>query len=141
MHHPFLQSSSKHRAQARALWSLTAAGRTLAALFAESGVDLVLVGHTHTYERFRVTRADGRGFQVVNLSGRPKGAFLGLGAGARRAHRIAPGGEARFLADHGWRDLDGWTIVQEEAMTRDEANQFARSPSPATARSQCPCAS
>ena len=126
LHHPFLQSSEKHRPQARALWSLAHRGRTLPAMFAEGGVDLVLTGHTHTYERFRVTRADGRSFAVVNLSGRPKGSFLGLGAGARRARRIEPGGEPAFLSRNGWRDLDGWTITQDEAMTDHEANQFAR---------------
>lgn len=124
MHHPFVQSSGKHREQAAALWSWRHGGRTLPELFADHAVDVVLVGHTHTYERFRLQRADGRGFQVVNLSGRPRPSFLWIGDGARRARRI-DGDAAAWLSRRGWNDLDGWDIVQEDAMVESEADQYA----------------
>jgi hypothetical protein len=125
MHHPILQSSVKHREQARALWSLSYRGRTLPDLLAEGGVDLILTGHTHTYERFRATREDGKGFQLVNLSGRPRPAFLWFGEGARRAQMIPSGGERFWLYDRGWRGVEKWEISQDETMGKDEADQYA----------------
>jgi hypothetical protein len=125
MHHPILQSSSKHREQARDLWNLSYGGRTLPDILADGGVDLVLVGHTHTHERFRAARNDGKGFYVVNLSGRPEPAFLWFGAGARRANQILSGGESLWFAERGWRNLQNWDLAQEAAMTKDEADEFA----------------
>ncbi len=123
MHHPFVQSSKKHLAQARALWHYQHDGRTLPDLFADGGVTLVLTGHTHTYERFTMTRADGRAITVINVSGRPRPSFLFFGAGARRARDLS-GHEREWLEEKGW-TLDGWTVVQDEAMTEDESNQYA----------------
>jgi 3',5'-cyclic AMP phosphodiesterase CpdA len=125
MHHPFLQSSEKHREQACALWSLTYEGRRLPDILADAGVDLVLVGHTHTYERFIATRKDGKGFQLVNLSGKPESSFLWFGSAARRAHAIPRGGETAWLQKRGWKNLDGWALSQPEAMTKDETDEFA----------------
>lgn len=124
MHHPLIQSSAKHRGQARFLWNSRYHGRRLADLFADAGVDLILVGHTHTYERFTVTRKDGRGFHLINLSGIPKASFLWFGAGERRAQDLR-GNELGWLHAHGWTDLAGWTVEQNEVMTKkEEANQF-----------------
>jgi 3',5'-cyclic AMP phosphodiesterase CpdA len=125
MHHPLLQSSTRHGDQARSLWSLSVGERSLPDALADAGVDLILTGHTHTYERIRATRADGRGFRIVNLSGRPRPAFLWFGAGARRARHIPTGEETRWFADRGWRGLEGWKFEQEAAMLNDEADQFA----------------
>ena len=125
MHHPFLQSSQKHRGQARALWSLTYNGRTFADILADGGVDLVLVGHTHTYERFRAVREDGKGFLLINLSGRPLPVFFGMGDGARRANEIPTGAGRLWFLNRGWQNLTGWDINQEDAMLRREADQFA----------------
>jgi len=125
MHHPFVQSSAKHRAQAIALWEFESAGRRLVDAFLDGGVDLVLAGHTHTYERFRVARADGRSLRLVNLSGRPRNSFLWFGAASRRA-RDMRGVEARVLRDAGWR-LGALRVTQEEWMpASEEADQFAR---------------
>lgn len=123
MHHPFLQSSSYHREESRALWSYRIGGRTLPERFAEAGVDLVLAGHTHTYERFRVTRVGEEGFTLINLSGRPRSLLLGMGGGGRKARDLR-GAEAESLAEKGWRDLDGWRVVQEDFMPGRGANQF-----------------
>jgi hypothetical protein len=125
LHHPFLQSSEKHRGQARELWSLKHHGRSLPDILADGGVDLLLAGHTHTYERFRATRRDGKGFLLVNLSGRPLPAILWFGEGQRRARAIPTGGEVAFFATRGWRGLDGWEISQDEAMVEDESDQYA----------------
>jgi len=125
LHHPFLQSSEKHRAQARELWSLKHHGRSFPDVLADGGVDLLLTGHTHTYERFRATRRDGKGFLLVNLSGRPLPAFLWFGEGQRRARSIPTGGEIAYFATRGWRGLDGWEISQDEAMVEDESDQYA----------------
>ncbi len=122
MHHPFLQSSKKHGKQGRALWSYRYGDRFLPDIFADAGVDLVITGHTHTYERFFLERDDGRSFALVNFSGRPRASFLWFGDGARRAHDIA-GMETEYLAGRGWENLDRWRITQVEAMTADEANQ------------------
>lgn len=124
MHHPFIQSSEKHREQARDLWNLRYYGRRLPDILADGGVDLVLVGHTHTYERFTVSRKDGRGFHLINLSGKPTPSFLWFGAGLRRAENIG-GNEAGWLYRHGWQGLEGWTVVQNEAMTKHEVDQCA----------------
>jgi len=122
-HHPFVHSSEKHRGQAQKMWSLQYRGRTIPEMFAAADVDLVMVGHTHTYERFRVGNDDGS-FQVMNISGRPRNAALWYGKSQRRAHDIA-GREVEFLRDEGWKGLDGWTIDQLDAMTGEEQNQFA----------------
>lgn len=123
MHHPLVQSSRKHREHAVALWSLEHRGRRLPDLLLDGGVDLVLCGHTHTYEHFTLTRADGRHLELVNLSGRPRSDFLWFGRSARRAQNIA-GRELRWLADKGWQHLDGWRIEQRAAMLENERNQF-----------------
>jgi hypothetical protein len=125
MHHPILQSSAKHREQARELWSLAYRGRRLCDILADAGVDLILTGHTHTYERFRASRPDGKGFQIVNLSGRPRPGFLWFGDGARRAQMIPSGGERFWFYDRGWRGVEGWEISQDEAMTHEESDQYA----------------
>lgn len=124
MHHPFLQSSQKHHEAAVFLWNFTWDGRRLPDIMLDGGVDLVIVGHTHTYERFQVRRrSDGRSLRLVNLSGRPRAGFLFFGAGARRARDLA-GREFAWLAEHGWRHLDAYDITQEQAMTGVETNQF-----------------
>ena len=124
IHHPFLQSSKKHRSTARGLWNLRFEGRRLAELLADGGVDLVLTGHTHTYERFRLERDDGHVMHVVNVSGRPRTAFLWIGDGARRARDLR-GEEREWFTDKGFRGLERWRIEQVEAMREDERNQFA----------------
>jgi 3',5'-cyclic AMP phosphodiesterase CpdA len=124
LHHPFVQSSAKHRDAALLIWDLTWRGRRLVDILLDGGVDLVLVGHTHTYERFRIARrADGRSLQLVNISGRPRSSFLWFGAGARRARDIR-GQERAWLEKAGWNGLEAYEIVQEQAMTADEVNQF-----------------
>lgn len=125
MHHPLVQSSAKHRAQSRDLWSYTWKGRTLPDILADGGVDLILCGHTHTYERFRLERTDGRGFVLVNLSGTPEAAFLWFGAGARRARDIH-GSEEPWLTENGWRNLRPWRITQDDVMDDDdeESDQY-----------------
>lgn len=125
MHHPILQSSQKHREQARALWSLAYNGRSFADILADGGVDILLVGHTHTYERFRAVREDGKGFLLINLSGRPLPVFFGMGDGARRANEIPTGGGRIWFLSRGWQNLTGWDISQEDAMLRRETDQFA----------------
>jgi 3',5'-cyclic AMP phosphodiesterase CpdA len=122
MHHPLIQSSAKHRGQASDLWNYRFHGRRLADIFADGGVDLVLTGHTHTYERFRVARSDGRGFHLINLSGKPEPWFLWFGDGARRGHDLR-GNEEAWLYTKGWSGLSGWSVVQEEVMADDEVDQ------------------
>lgn len=122
MHHPMVQSSRRHAEQARALWGFRVDGRALPDLFVDGGVELVLTGHTHTFERFRIERRDGRGFALVNLSGRPRGIALGLGGKSRMAGDIR-GREREWLAANGWHDLEDWTIVQEEHMSGRGADQ------------------
>ena len=123
MHHPILQSSTKELYQARSLWNYVYEGRALSDILADGGVDLILCGHTHTYERFVAERKDGRKMTLVNLSGRPRDAVLGFGAGARRAHDLR-GGELEYFGENGWKNLDRWRIRQEDPMLESEANQF-----------------
>lgn len=125
LHHPLVQSSRKHRSKAIAHWEYTYQGRTLPEMLIDAGVELVLTGHTHTYERFIVARNDGGHFHMVNISGRPRNDVLWVGAGQRRARDIA-GEETAWLMRHGWPDLTGWEIIQADVMTAPhEANQFA----------------
>jgi hypothetical protein len=120
MHHPFVLSGSKHRKQSLLLWNRPWAGRYLPELLIDSGVDVVLTGHTHTFERFLLEK-DGRRMQVLNISGRPRG-FHGR---ARRARDIS-GREVERLRAVGFRRLDGWSISQQDAMPHErEADQFA----------------
>jgi hypothetical protein len=125
MHHPLVQSSEKHSVAACALWNFSDGGETLADILADAGVDVVLAGHTHTYERFRMVRNDGRTVHLINVSGRPRNAFLWHGSSDRRAQDIR-GGEAAWLEELGWLGVDHWEITQEEVMLeKDEADQFA----------------
>ncbi len=125
MHHPLLHSSKRHFGQARELWNCTVEGRQLVDLLADGGVDVVLTGHTHTYERFHLRREDGREIAVINVSGRPRTSFLWVGAGARRPRDIA-GRENEWLAEEGFHGLESWEIRQVERMTEEnEANQYA----------------
>ena len=122
VHHPFLQTSKKHRPVARNFWSFGSQGATLPELLIDHGVDLILVGHTHTYERFRLRRGS-REMQLVNISGRPRDGFLWFGSGARKSKNIE-GRETEWFTDRDW-DLTGWEIRQEARMDSDERNQFA----------------
>jgi hypothetical protein len=124
LHHPPIQSSKKHREASRSLWNLRDDGSTLVDLLIDGGVDLLLTGHTHTHERFRLRRADGREIDLVNLSGRPRNDLLWFGAAPRRARDLR-GREKAMLAESGWLDLDRWEITQTEAMLADDADQFA----------------
>ncbi len=120
MHHPFVQSSTKHREQASRLWNFEYDGTFFPEILIEGGVDIVLTGHTHTYERFLLERS-GQRMQVVNLSGRPNG----VGSGSRRAKNLS-GREKDELERYGWERLNDWNIGQQEAMASgDEADQFA----------------
>lgn len=121
MHHPMVLSSTKHHRHARQLWNERHEAGRLPEMLVEGGVDLVLTGHTHTYERFTLRRRNGAPLRVVNVSGRPRGFFTG----SRRARDIA-GREKQVLAGLGWEELDEWSVQQDAAMTADEeANQFA----------------
>ncbi len=122
IHHPFVQSSKMHRKAASALWNLRVDGRSLPELFLDGGVDLVLSGHTHTFEHFRLER-EGKGFDLINVSGRPRSAVLWFGASRRRARDLR-GRELAELADRDWLDLEGWSITQVDAMLDEQANQF-----------------
>ena len=88
LHHPPVQSSKIHRKAAASIWNVRDGGHRLVDLLADGGVDVILTGHTHTYERFRLVRDDGRRIDVVNVSGRPRDAFLWYGDGRRRRHRL-----------------------------------------------------
>ena len=124
LHHPFLQSSEKHHAAAASLWNLSWAGRRLPDLLLHGGVDIVVVGHTHTYEHFHLQRrADGRTLRLLNLSGRPRPGFLFFGAGARRAQDIR-GREIEWLAAQGWQGIADYEVIQVDAMTGQETNQY-----------------
>jgi predicted MPP superfamily phosphohydrolase len=123
LHHPFVSSSSMHSDDARELWSLRYQGRTLPRILAEGGVDLVLAGHTHTFERFDIHDDAGHGFSLVNVSGRPRAAVLGFGKTGREAHDLR-GHEVEDLRRRGWQDLEGWTIEQRAAMLDSEADQW-----------------
>lgn len=123
MHHPFIHSSKKHRGQGRNLWGYSYEGRTLPDILLDGGVDLVLMGHTHTYERFLLER-DNERMWVINVSGRPRTELLFRMEGKRRATDIR-GEEKEKLAKWGWTELDGWSISQVEAMTGESHNQFA----------------
>ena len=125
-HYPFLQTSKSHRGEARAQWLYAYRGRRLVDRLVDGGVDMVLCGHTHTYERFTLTRADGRGLALVNVSGKPHGLVWPFKGAMRRAKDIR-GRESDKLDSYGFRALDGWTIVQEDVMLKaDDANQFVR---------------
>jgi hypothetical protein len=124
MHHALLQTSSQGAAEARALWSYTHSGRTLPDILADGGVDLVLMGHTRTCERYVVERKDGARIMLVDLSGRPYPSLIAPGERARRSDNIR-GGEAEFFSQRGWKNLDGWRISLEHAMDEHEmADQF-----------------
>jgi hypothetical protein len=125
MHHPLVQSSEKHSDAACALWNFSDHGESLADILADAGTDVVLTGHTHTYERFRMTRSDGHEMQLINISGRPRDAFLWIGSEDRRAQDIR-GREHEWLDDMGWIGLDHWTVEQIEYMEKDdEGDEFA----------------
>jgi hypothetical protein len=116
IHHPFLQTSAKHRAHARRLWALAHRGRTLPQILIEGGVDLVFAGHTHSYELLRLERG-GRTMRLLNVSGRPRGFY----ASSRRVRDVR-GREAEHFRS--WPAMAGWAVAQEDLMPPEAANQF-----------------
>ena len=120
-HHPMIQSSHLHRDRSREMWNRRYAAledRSLTDLLFDGGVDVVLTGHTHTYERFVVRReaSPGQALHVVNVSGRPTTA-------SRSAADLR--GEAEFFSEWGWQ-TKGYTIEQVDVMLPGaERNQFA----------------
>ena len=107
LHHTLILSATKHEDHARCLWNGVYAAhgdRTLPQILIDGGVDLVLSGHTHTYEVFRVSR-DGRSLLSVNVSGK--------GGGSRRARPVpVPMGA---FAGRGW-NMRGWDTVSQGAV-------------------------
>jgi len=126
LHHPMIQSSNVHQDHASRLWNTTVGGKRLVDALVDGGVQIVLTGHTHTYERFQLVRKqDGRKLDVINASGRPRPTVLWIGSSLRRARDIR-GNEAKWLAGKGYQGLDAWRIAQVELMRKqDEADQFA----------------
>jgi hypothetical protein len=124
MHHPPVQSSEKHLETACSVWNVSSGGRQLVDLLADGGVDVIITGHTHTYERFHLVREDGHEIALVNVSGRPRDSVLWFGGAARRARDIR-GREDTWFRDLGWLGLDRWDVTQEDVMLKEhEANQF-----------------
>ncbi len=123
-HHPFIQTSKKHRKAAQRLWDLQVDGTFLPEWLLNLEIDALVVGHTHTYERFSI-RHLGRSMQVINVSGRPRTGFLWIGDGARRAKDIR-GEESEFLREKGFSRMEAWDVVQEDVMVDNERNQFMR---------------
>ena len=93
-------------------------------ILADGGVDLVLTGHTHTFERFVLRRDDGHEMHLLNISGRPRDSFLWFGADDRRAQDLR-GRVEPWLEEIGWLGLDRWDVQQADAMLGDGFDQFA----------------
>jgi hypothetical protein len=123
MHHPILASSAKHQDQTRDLWRYQFDGRSFPDILADGQVDLVLTGHTHTYESFLLHRSDGREITLVNFSGRPRESDLWFGGSARKARDLR-GREGAWLAAAGWTNLDRWQIHQQDVMPGSGSDQF-----------------
>ena len=123
MHHPLVQSSVRHHTDAAALWNYVYQGSGLPHILADGGVDLIISGNTHTYERFLLRRDDGREFRVLNLSGRPRSGLYRLFDRTRHPRDIS-NREEEWLEQRGWRGLESWEIIQEEAMVEEVRNQF-----------------
>lgn len=124
MHHPMAQSSQMHLTTACSIWNFQDNGETLLDILGNAGVDVILTGHTHTYERFRFERDDGHVIHLLNLSGRPRRSMLWWGKRERRARDIR-GREASFFDDVGFVGLDHWGVQQDALMDGKEADQFA----------------
>lgn len=124
-HHAFVQSPSKHRDHANALWNHTYddyGERTLPEMLIDGGVDLVLTGHVHSYEVFKLER-NGRQMWSVNASGKPTGWWRP----GTRMPRNWQGKELDRLDDTGFTTrLDQWEFSQLSFMTDDtKRDQFA----------------
>ena len=117
LHHTFILSATKHEDHARCLWNgayPAHADRTLPEILIDAGVDLVLTGHTHTYEVIQVSRG-GRTMLSVNVSGKS--------GGSRRARPVSEP-KAAFTT-RGW-DMSGWDEVSQGAVmpSGPTVNQF-----------------
>ena len=124
-HHAFVQSPSKHRDHANVLWNHTYdehGKRTLPELLIDGGVDLVLTGHVHSYEAFKLER-NGRTMWSVNASGKPTGFWFP----GKRMPRNWQGRELKRLNEAGFTTrLDQWAVTQLSFMTdRTKRDQFA----------------
>ena len=124
-HHALVQSASKHRDHANALWNHVYDdhdGRTLPEILVDGGVDLVLSGHVHSFEVFKLER-NGRQMWSVNASGRPTGFWF---SGSRMPSNWQ-GRELDRLDDAGFKTrLDEWKVAQLAFMTDDtKRDQFA----------------
>ncbi|MDA1095279.1 MAG: metallophosphoesterase [Acidobacteria bacterium] len=124
-HHAFVQSASKHRGHANALWNHAYAahgGRTLPEILIDGGVDLVLTGHVHSYEVFKLER-NGRAMWSVNASGKPTGFWFP----GTRMPRDWRGDELEHLEGRGFETrLNEWAVTQVGFMTdATKRDQFA----------------
>ena len=124
-HHAFVQSPSKHRGHARALWNYTYrdyGDRTLPEILIDGGVDLILTGHVHSYEVFKLERG-GRQMWSVNASGKP----TGIWRSGQRMPSNWQGRELEQLKEKGFDTrLEQWTIRQLDFMTNEtKQNQLA----------------
>ncbi|MBQ01956.1 MAG: hypothetical protein CL477_14900 [Acidobacteria bacterium] len=130
LHHTLILSATKHEDHARCLWNgaYTAHGdRTLPEILIDGGVDLVLTGHTHTYEVLRVSRG-GRSMLSVNVSGKA--------GGSRRARSVQDPMTA--FGRRGW-DMRGWDAVSQGAVmpSGPMVNQFGLVTLTATGDLEC----
>jgi Calcineurin-like phosphoesterase len=123
-HYPIIQTSKSHREAAIYQWQYLHRGRRMVDVMIDAGVDVVLTGHTHTYERFSLKRPEGGGLAVINVSGKPHGRWERFFGNDRRAKDIR-GREIPWLSEKLFVDLWDWTITQDEVMVEEEeANQF-----------------
>ena len=107
LHHTLILSGTKHEDHARCLWNGAYAAhgdRTLPEILIDGGVELVLTGHTHTYEVILVSRG-GRSMLSVNVSGKA--------GGSRRARPVS--NPLTAFAARGW-DMSGWEGVSQGAV-------------------------
>ena len=128
MHHPFIQSSKKHRKQSTKVWNYEyqcgeGPSRTLPEILIDSGVDLVLTGHVHSYETF-LLKHNRKRIWSLNVSGKPTGLFSFW---KWRMPQNWMGRETKMLAQSGFKTrLDQWQIEQTDYMKKAERkNQFA----------------
>lgn len=130
-HHAFFQSAGRHQDHAYTLWTTVyrelgvKKGKTLPVALIEGGVDLVITGHVHSYEVFKLKRGD-HSMWTLNTSGTPGAWYRTLWDWARRKGTRWPKNWDSEKKMEKFDLSDDWEARQLTYMTKStKVDQFA----------------
>ena len=118
LHHAFLQTAKTHRDHAQSIWNKRYDDdyerKTLPEILIDGGVDLVLTGHVHSYEIFKLERS-AKKMWSVNVSGRPERGIFNFPGKRMPKKKLKDQELKKFMKNKGFKVLaNDWKIFSSQ---------------------------